>query len=532
MLFSWLAAIVLTSTLGALPSSGDKPADDEGDAEPTAPEAYFESVAASMLTLNLIFLRSIKWGPKILWPLIYSSDPQRVGVGLFMLLFIGFSLICLMNLISGVFVSSLLEAAQRDAAIIDRESLSRGEVSLDKLKEAFRKFNVSGSGVLTLEEFEQGLIKHKGICKSVGLNPHQAGALYRQLDLNGSGLVNLEEFLVGLLKLTKTSKSIDMLSIDYQQQKLFRELFKLGHSYDRDFQLMRQYVHDIDAQLERLTNSAQKLSAHLQHQGGEPSWMKLLSPMSRQLSQESDGSTCFGPRQQILQDLERRSGFTTRFAALESSIGEMVADVWGKAAPDESAVAAASQGEGTAKAAAIWREILLEDVSPWFRRQLAGRQIGSTKAARAMPAAVGGAAGGAARVGVAEAAGVSATGLATTRAAATKAKAVAAVAPRAKAKAAVAAAPREAITGTTTAVTPTAGQAGTSGSASTARAASQPPPQPQPRPQPLLGSGLRPSVLTRIGRSSPWYRGAWRAGGSANVAGHPASAGPHSPETE
>jgi len=265
--------------------------------------------------------------------------------------FVACLLIGFVNVITGAFISSLLEAAQRDTLFMQRKSLTTGEVSLTELKRAFKKLDQNNDGMLKFEDFARGLEEHPDLCMRIGLHPGKASALFRQLDGNRSGQVTMDEFLVGLLKLTWTSRSIDMLCMDYMQLKMFRDLFRLGQRYDKDFQVIHSSMESVDKDLRKLRSSVQQLSTHLSEGAGLEEAEAKAAKISSKVS--SPGPAPWSAEESVLGDLETRFSFRTRLDALQLALKKHVQ----------------SQAVGSPKE--LWTELLNEELMPWLHARAA-----------------------------------------------------------------------------------------------------------------------------------------------------------------
>lgn len=209
--------------------------------------------------------------------------------------------------------------------------------------------DANGDGMLSWQEFKHGLQENPDICTRLGIELEQVKALYRQIDANQSGLVNVDEFLVGIIKLTRTSKTIDMLSIDYLQLKTIKELFKLDSGYQNDFQLMRHFVDDIDHELKTMTSAMDKVIAQFE-----------ATPEEEAQSGEIDTEQQSGQDElRTMLELERRFRFQTRFKNVEGQIEAL------KPPTSSGSLASGPKINDT-----VWNELLNEEVMPWLHGRL------------------------------------------------------------------------------------------------------------------------------------------------------------------
>lgn len=394
LLFTFSAAIVFTGTVGVIVVERyGTSSDPEGIRIMT----MFESVPSTMVTLNILFLRGFYWGPEVLEPAIDWSDSSQIVAGILLLAYTLFTLLCLVNLISGMFISSLTGASKRDADPMDQDSLSSGVNLLLILQDNFKKIDKNGDGFLTYNEFRDGLSRYPEICKILGVDATRADTLFKQLDDDGSNMVGIDEFLIGLMKMTRMSKTIDMLSIDYQQQKTVRALRMLKKGYEEDLVAMRGLVAEISGCTERVTQEfghvIQELTSRKIDVEGSSSQGSETNPP------EGEDNSVNTPTERVMAMLEARFGFKTRTEKLEQLLQEVTHNLVqnrgavgmdkvldatgagvGSGGRDVSTLAPESEGaDGLAAlpmpsddaVSGIWNELLETEIMPWLRTQLA-----------------------------------------------------------------------------------------------------------------------------------------------------------------
>eukprot|EP00927_Polykrikos_kofoidii_P055602 TRINITY_DN4981_c0_g1_i3.p1 TRINITY_DN4981_c0_g1~~TRINITY_DN4981_c0_g1_i3.p1 ORF type:complete len:436 (-),score=59.55 TRINITY_DN4981_c0_g1_i3:248-1555(-) len=391
-----LGAIAFTATFGMLPSRTDVV---EADAHDISSE--FGDFGSSMLTLNMIILRCVRWGTFVR-PRLLSGEANQVICGILITLFAGFSLLCLANLITGTFVSRLLRAGLKDAALLDRESLVAGHKRLNQLKEVFLRLDRSSDGHITMHDFCTALNSGQLSALSVtGVSHDELLRLLRSLSTNeNSRGVSVAEFLLAIMKVTRKSKVVDTLSMEHQQQKTNSELKRVAMTFASDVHILNMITNEIGGRLEKLDASVNEMCRTIEESvptrrrqyaqnsirvgGGKKAETEKKSAHADLVVDGIKNHPLSGHHaERVLSDLERRFGFWTRLLAVEEKFREIER----RASTEDVTTTdgeATTSGEDpfnlanclksatlSAGGSLAWREILLEEVVPWLQREVA-----------------------------------------------------------------------------------------------------------------------------------------------------------------
>merc|ERR1719436_2405609 len=120
-------------------------------------------------------------------------------MGVLFAIYIAFSVLCVLNIVTGVFVENANQITKSDADTMVMEELAAREKWLSEMRRCFQKADKDGSGALNMEEF----VKYsqdenvQAYFRKIGLNVESgnAQALFKLIDLNGNGTIELEEFV-------------------------------------------------------------------------------------------------------------------------------------------------------------------------------------------------------------------------------------------------------------------------------------------------------------------------------------------------
>eukprot|EP00929_Paragymnodinium_shiwhaense_P014961 TRINITY_DN122962_c0_g1_i1.p1 TRINITY_DN122962_c0_g1~~TRINITY_DN122962_c0_g1_i1.p1 ORF type:complete len:868 (+),score=179.62 TRINITY_DN122962_c0_g1_i1:137-2740(+) len=173
-------------------------------------DSQFGTLNRSMMTLLQSVTGGIDWGDVI--KTLEFLDHWYLGVFPF-LTYVLFSLIALMNVISGVFLETAMERAREERELY----LAQGA------RVVFAAADHDQSGMITWPDFEKAL-KHnsmKDFFEAIGIDIAEARSLFDLLDMSGDGQISAEEFLTGCLRVRGAAKSLDLLVLSREVTQLF-----------------------------------------------------------------------------------------------------------------------------------------------------------------------------------------------------------------------------------------------------------------------------------------------------------------------
>mmetsp|Transcript_67241 Transcript_67241/g.216976 ORF Transcript_67241/g.216976 Transcript_67241/m.216976 type:complete len:590 (+) Transcript_67241:45-1814(+) len=159
---------------------------------------HFHSLGRTSLTLFEAVAGGLSWDSAVA-PLIDEISPL---MGLVFPLFIAFTVFACGNVITGVFVESLLNNAKE----------TNDMYTLDNIREIFMTADADNSGTVSWEEFQEHLheARMEELFKELDLHISQAEGMFRLLDVKGEGEVDMEEFCRGCLRLRGPAKAVDL----------------------------------------------------------------------------------------------------------------------------------------------------------------------------------------------------------------------------------------------------------------------------------------------------------------------------------
>lgn len=204
LLCSYVMAIFFTAA--ALPHRVD------ADKTSEELEKHYSSLFTCMLYMIQSLTGGIDWNDMVA-PLIQDVSPL---VGIIYCCYVVFCLLAVMNVITGIFVSTALRAAKED----------QDNYTITHLNNLFNVLDSTKAGVVSRGDFKKHLRtkEMRELFQSIDLDPTEADCVFKLLDMNNSGYLNYNEFLNGCLRLRGSAKSLDLLLLlrettrQYQKQ--------------------------------------------------------------------------------------------------------------------------------------------------------------------------------------------------------------------------------------------------------------------------------------------------------------------------
>eukprot|EP00933_Yihiella_yeosuensis_P065111 TRINITY_DN68756_c0_g1_i1.p1 TRINITY_DN68756_c0_g1~~TRINITY_DN68756_c0_g1_i1.p1 ORF type:complete len:270 (+),score=53.27 TRINITY_DN68756_c0_g1_i1:87-812(+) len=171
---------------------------------------FWGDVFQGMLTLFMTITGGVNWYDCVM-PLEKVSHAT-----LYMFLaFIFVTYFCVLNVVTGVFCNSAIEAAGDDPDLQAFHISQQHKTTRSKIKEFFHKMDTDGSGMVSVLEFEQALSDEEMLSnfEAIGVGVSEAWEVFQLLDSDHSNTVDGDEFIEGCLKLHGGSSEVDVALI-------------------------------------------------------------------------------------------------------------------------------------------------------------------------------------------------------------------------------------------------------------------------------------------------------------------------------
>lgn len=169
----------------------------------------FGSVGQTMRSLYLAALNGQQWYD-IAKPLAECSS-------LHVFVFIGYMTICLLgvlNMITGVFITSALKFVERD---------DKSVIKI-QLRDIFDAANTNNSGILTQEELAEHLQNPQLVryLDDIDMAPEDARSLFRLLDYEKTGEIKIIDMVETAVKLHGPAKALDLAVLRFRHEEMMK----------------------------------------------------------------------------------------------------------------------------------------------------------------------------------------------------------------------------------------------------------------------------------------------------------------------
>lgn len=189
---------------------------------------YWSSINESMLTLFMSITGGVDWE-------IALKPLRRISIlaVICLVLYITVTFFAIVNVITGVFVTTAMETTSADKDLVVMKQLQKRNTQVEDLKHLFSE--ISGGESLAqvgIDEFKQAMstTKFSAFLHSMGISTEDVGVLFKLLDADTNGLVDLDEFVTGCLNLHGTAKSSQLARMSYENKLTRREIKSMQRS--------------------------------------------------------------------------------------------------------------------------------------------------------------------------------------------------------------------------------------------------------------------------------------------------------------
>jgi hypothetical protein len=181
----------------------------------------FGSLFDAVITLFQAMSGGIDWD--VVWR---NLDVLGWGYKGVFLLFVCFSLLTLLNVVTAVFIESTMARSKSDRGLVVQNELMAKKDFLQTMREIFQELDVDEDGDITEEEMRRRMqVPEIGAYFSqLGVDSDEVGKLFLLLDHDQSGHLDLEEFMFGCLKLRGAAKSLDVAMLQREVQWIHEAL--------------------------------------------------------------------------------------------------------------------------------------------------------------------------------------------------------------------------------------------------------------------------------------------------------------------
>mmetsp|Transcript_108698 Transcript_108698/g.350920 ORF Transcript_108698/g.350920 Transcript_108698/m.350920 type:complete len:641 (-) Transcript_108698:88-2010(-) len=177
----------------------------------------FGSLGRTVYSLVQAMLGGVSWG--VCCDALLTIDWFSGALFFF---YVAFTILAVMNIITGVFVDNAVETARTQRDFLIQKEMELKEKYAQEMRDLFMEMDKDGSGTIGLEEINEYLEdpRVQGYFAALGLDPNDTERLFKLIDDDGSGDVDVGEFLDGCLRLKGQARSIDIYSLMHDMKLL------------------------------------------------------------------------------------------------------------------------------------------------------------------------------------------------------------------------------------------------------------------------------------------------------------------------
>mmetsp|Transcript_47855 Transcript_47855/g.113710 ORF Transcript_47855/g.113710 Transcript_47855/m.113710 type:complete len:681 (+) Transcript_47855:118-2160(+) len=173
--------------------------------------------------------------------------------GFFYVVCIAFAQLCILNVLTGVFVKNASDVAQRDEDTMMLYELEKRRVWVNQVVRVFEEANHDGTGTINRDQFVEALtqVRIQLLLRKLGIDiwAHSPHSLFTMFDYDGNGTLEISEFASALHNLHGNARSLDVAKVKFAIKK-FEKKF-------REFEHWALGLEDNAAAMERLMNESE-----------------------------------------------------------------------------------------------------------------------------------------------------------------------------------------------------------------------------------------------------------------------------------
>jgi hypothetical protein len=187
---------------------------------------HFNSIGSTVYLLFKSVFNGISWGEAV--------DPLDAVHPLMRLAFVfytGFTLLCVFNIITGVFVENAHKISNLDEEKMVLDHLENRRTWLKEVTQLFHRADTGDRGELTVEEFEDLFSDHgmQALMSKLGLEleASNAASVFQLFDFDGSGSLTCDEFIECVQNVRGTARSLHVCQLRQDNKKIRKDLAQL-----------------------------------------------------------------------------------------------------------------------------------------------------------------------------------------------------------------------------------------------------------------------------------------------------------------
>lgn len=180
--------------------------------------------------------------------------PCSVVSGVFFLFFVLFSIVCLLNIVTGVLLNTTLELAQVDRELMVWKEMRHQEDVMKNLTGLFKAADEDGDGKLSRKEFQDILNDDwaKSFFVTLGLDMQDTDQLFDVVAPDKEDEIYIEDFVQGAMRLKGQARSVDVYALLLESARIAKTIDGLIQFVEEHFDKLDDYFHPDDLPHQRI----------------------------------------------------------------------------------------------------------------------------------------------------------------------------------------------------------------------------------------------------------------------------------------
>eukprot|EP00811_Abedinium_folium_P024233 NODE_3401_length_2043_cov_13.786013.p1 GENE.NODE_3401_length_2043_cov_13.786013~~NODE_3401_length_2043_cov_13.786013.p1 ORF type:complete len:591 (-),score=72.16 NODE_3401_length_2043_cov_13.786013:271-1968(-) len=235
--FRWLLMCMLLLVLGTLTFSlcimqllSDTHLSDDDETHVFV-ETEFRTIMSTSSTLLASVMGGLDWHS--IWHPLSQID---AGIGLLFLGYVMMGMLCMLNIITGIYVEHASDIMHRNAEYIEMQDAENRSTAIRKLARILAPEHTGDAteSTVSLKQFEERVSDYKVQAHlrkmDIVVDSGNAANVYKLIDLDGTGLVDLEDLITCLRNLSGGARQLTLARTEVRLKNLQMDVHELAEA--------------------------------------------------------------------------------------------------------------------------------------------------------------------------------------------------------------------------------------------------------------------------------------------------------------
>eukprot|EP00811_Abedinium_folium_P029904 NODE_4745_length_1852_cov_9.995942.p1 GENE.NODE_4745_length_1852_cov_9.995942~~NODE_4745_length_1852_cov_9.995942.p1 ORF type:complete len:503 (-),score=109.58 NODE_4745_length_1852_cov_9.995942:343-1734(-) len=151
------------------------------------------------------------------------------AVGLTFIAYIAFAILCVLNIITGLYVQQSVAIMEKDAEFVAAQAMQDKLTMVSELVDLFSvSWKTNGITAVSLEEFknivsDQKVQAHLQMI-GIAVDPNNAGVVFNLIDFDKSGLLDIKDLVTAFMNLSGSARQLTLARADDRIRKLQKSI--------------------------------------------------------------------------------------------------------------------------------------------------------------------------------------------------------------------------------------------------------------------------------------------------------------------